>query len=324
MRRKILNFFKHFLLKNEKGYKAINYMISISVIIPTKDREEDLEKCIDSIVKQEVLPREVIIVDDGVLGEFQKENIRVLLNSKNVSFQYFKKSKPSSAESRNIGANKASSDVVLILDDDVVLEKNYITLLQKEWSKYEDDPKLGGVGGVVKNLRRISFLEKGFNKIFCLSSFIDWDVSDVGFQSWNPSIKITKKVFYLSGGISSFRKKIIEEIPFRSLSDGRVALEDVDFFMKAKARGYYFIIVPDAKVFHNQSTVSRDNDFITGEKESYNRRIIYRDNVHATFFKKIKYAWSSIGWISKQLLGGHFLKGLGMIRGLFKKQNKIV
>jgi len=299
-------------------------MVSISVIIPTKDRGEDLKRCIKSIVEQKVFPGEVIVIDDGDLVESQKENIKTLLRNKHIFFQYFKKDKPSSAESRNIGANKASNDIVLILDDDIVLEKNYIALLQEEWGKYKNDSSLGGIGGIVKNLRQVYFLEKIFNKIFCLSSPMGWDVTDVGFQSWDPSIKTTKKVFYLSGGISSFRKKIIEEIPFCSLSDGRVALEDVDFFMKAKARGYHFIIVPNAKVFHNQSMISRDNDFITGEKESYNRRVIYRDNVQKTFFKRVRYFWSSIGWILKQLLGGHFFIVLGMIRGLFKKQNKIV
>ena len=69
---------------------------------------------------------------------------------------------------------------------------------------------------------------------------------------------------------------------------------------------------------------SRDNAFTAGEKESYNRRIIYKENVKKTFFKRIKFVWSNIGWILRQFLGGRFLKGLGMIRGLFKKQNKIV
>ncbi|XOB40744.1 MAG: glycosyltransferase family 2 protein [Candidatus Nealsonbacteria bacterium] len=294
-------------------------MLYLSVVIPTKDREQDLVGCIESIIGQTVLPNEIIIIDDGNISELQKQHIQSLLYNLNIRFKYFKKNVPGLAESKNFGTKKASSDIVLFLDDDVILEKDYIALLKKEWEKYKDDPNLGGIGGIIENLRPIFFFEKIFNKIFLLSSPISWDITDIGFQVWDPSIKKSGKVFYLSGGVSSFRKDLIEKIPFRPLSPGRTALEDVDFFMKAKKAGYYFLIIPEAKVFHKESSVSKDTDFIIGEKEGFNRCVIYRDNVQKNFKNRMKFIWSSIGWILRQFLVGHFSKGFGMIKGVFKK-----
>lgn len=293
--------------------------MKLSVIIPTYNREKDLIGCIQSITKQTALPDEIIIVDDGNISDVNKKPILSLLNNSGIKFQYFKKNIPGLAESKNLGAQKALSEIVLFLDDDVILRKNYITLLKKEWEKNKDNPKLAGVGGIIENLRQISSLEKIFNEIFFLSSSMSWDITDVGFQVWDSSVKETEKVFYLSGGISSFRKDLIKKIPFRALSSGRTALEDVDFFMRAKKEGYHFLIVAEARVFHKESPISRDTNFIIGEKEGFNRCIIFKDNVPKNFKNRIKFIWSSIGWILRQFLVGHFSKGLGMIKGIFTK-----
>lgn len=289
----------------------------ISVVIPTKDREKDLVECVQSITKQITLPEEVIIIDDGDISDIEKNSIESLLRNSSIEFQYFKKDIPGLAESRNLGAQKASNNIVLYLDDDVILRENYITLLKKEWEKNKHDLNLGGVGGIIENFRKISFLEKIFNKIFLLNSTISWDITDIGFQVWNPAIKKTEKVFYLSGGISSFRKDLIQKIPFRALSSGRTALEDVDFFIRAKKHGYYFIIVPEAKLFHKESSVSRESNFVTGKKEGFNRCIIFKDNVQKNLKNYLKFFWSSIGWTLRQFLAGNFSKGLGMIKGYF-------
>ena len=49
-----------------------------SVIICTKNRKEELNKCLESIKRQTRLPNEVIIIDDGDLDFFYVENL--LLN----------------------------------------------------------------------------------------------------------------------------------------------------------------------------------------------------------------------------------------------------
>jgi len=41
--------------------------MQFSVIIPTYNREKDLDECLNSILKQTLFPSEIIIIDDGNL-----------------------------------------------------------------------------------------------------------------------------------------------------------------------------------------------------------------------------------------------------------------
>ena len=76
---------------------------------------------------------------------------------------------------------------------------------------------------------------------------------------------------------------------FSTFRSGRTALEDVDFCLRAKKRGYYFILEPNARVIHNTSKNTREKKYIMGIKESYNRRIIFKNNC-AQDFKSYVYS----------------------------------
>jgi len=292
--------------------------MEISVAISTKDRPDELYQCICSILEQTTVPNEVIVIDDGNLSPEFIENIGNEVKSKRIAFHYIKKVVPGLSLSRNLGAAKSRSPIVLFLDDDVILDKDYIEILKQDWEKYQHEKWLGGIGGVIKNLRRISVLEKIFHKLFLLSSSTKWDVTDMGFQVWTIEVEKEEKVFYLPGGVTSFKKDLIEKIPFRQLSPGRTPSDDVEFFLKTKKQGYYFILDPRAKLFHKQAPVARENDFVRGGKEGYNQCIIFNDNVEKSALNYLKFSWSSIGWIMRQFLAGNFLKGMGMISGYIR------
>ena len=66
-------------------------------------------------------------------------------------------------------------------------------------------------------------------------------------------------------------------LKFSNFSGGRTALEDVDFCLRAKNKGYHFIIEPKAELYHYPSVVSRESQFLMGYKESFNRKIIFKN-----------------------------------------------
>lgn len=90
-----------------------------SVVITTKDRVEYLQRCIDSICNNTVLPLEIIIVNDSVIplfeNEFDSEVKLVLVNnitSKGANY------------SRNLGVEISSCEIVFFIDDDDSVEPN--------------------------------------------------------------------------------------------------------------------------------------------------------------------------------------------------------
>lgn len=53
--------------KSNPNVSMSTNFLPISICIPTKDRPEELKRCIKSILEQTVLPSEIVIIDDGNL-----------------------------------------------------------------------------------------------------------------------------------------------------------------------------------------------------------------------------------------------------------------
>lgn len=300
--------------------------MKFSVIIPTYNREKDLIECIQSIIEQTTLPKELIIIDDGSLPSDFVRKQKDRIQEKDIEFSYYKKNKgierEGLSESKNTGLNLAKGEIIFFLDDDIVLQKDFLKKIIRIWEERKADKKLIGVGGWIENIRRQSIFEKFYNIIFGLSSRNPWDINEVGFQVWNSDLKDVIKCYYIHGGLASYRKELIKKMGgFKTFEGGRTALEDVEFCLRAKKEGYYFILTPFARAAHKQSLIARENEFLMGLKECKNRKIIFSLHCKKDFWHKIWFCWANIGWILRQFLSGHFQKGLGMIKG-FIFENK--
>lgn len=294
-----------------------------SVVIPTYRREEDLKKCLDSIFTQTVLPDQIIIVDDDLLPPLFLDNIQQNAKDKKIDFVYYQKNHKiehrGSSASRNIGFGLSKNEIVFILDDDLILDHDFFETIMMVWQR-DNESRLIGVGGIIKNNRKKTNLEKIYNKIFGLSSSSSWDINDVGFQVWDDRIYAAEKGFYAHGGACSYKKSLVEELNgFIVFGEGRTANEDVDFCLRAKKRNYYFIIEPRARVIHKRSMVSREGAFLTGFKDSHNRKIIFRHNCRRNLSHSLWFFWANFGWILRQFLSGRFSAGFGMIKGSLSK-----
>lgn len=78
------------IIKLAPELKKMNF-IEFSIVIPTRDSEKDLLKCIESICRQTFLPLEVLIIDDGKISEHNKELIKNLLVKKEFLIDTLKK-----------------------------------------------------------------------------------------------------------------------------------------------------------------------------------------------------------------------------------------
>ncbi|WP_081210042.1 glycosyltransferase family 2 protein [Salegentibacter sediminis] len=86
----------------------------ISIITPTYNRANLIERMIESVIRQTYLNWELIIVDDGstdetelCIKEYQDERIR-----------YFYTENSGATDSRNYGVNQAKGDYIIFLDSD--------------------------------------------------------------------------------------------------------------------------------------------------------------------------------------------------------------
>lgn len=305
-----------------------NSQPTFSVVVPTYNRPETLVETLESILAGNEMPHEVLVVDDGDLSSDVYEDFHARFVQKGVSFVYHKKDhtkvRRGLSESKNIAATIATGDVVCFMDDDVVLEPDYMGELMQVWKENWQDTKLVGVGGKAINGRRISWIEHVYRMVFGLTGECAWDVNDVAFQVWDPGVKIIQRAYYLEGCSSSYRRSSLRATPFAVFRGGRTALEDVEHCLRLKREGYHFLYAPNVRLVHHHAPTSRDAAFAGGQKEMRNRQEIFDTLCEHDIRHRAWFVWASIGWILKKILAFKFREASGMITWLiFKKRDEI-
>lgn len=99
----------------------------VSVIVPIYNVEKYLRKCIESIINQDYLNLEIILVNDGspdncltICEEYLKKDQRIrLINKKNGGL----------SDARNVAIDIASGEFISFIDSDDYVESDYISSL---------------------------------------------------------------------------------------------------------------------------------------------------------------------------------------------------
>lgn len=252
----------------------------LSIIIPTKDRGKIFIQTFESVLSSVVHKNaEIIIINDSELpisGIRPTSNVYIYQNKGNGV-----------ASARNLGVSKASSNLLLFLDDDILITENVVTkLLQhakndpnnlyiSNW-KYPD--KLNNeliktsFGRFILN-NKLNSLKGWIN----LSSWSDIDLMEIKSGA-SFCLLIHKNKFNSINGYN-------EKFPY-------AGAEDYDFCERLKNNGTRFFIDPKMMVFHNESDrISLKNWLNRKKRDSATKKLAL--NLGYTEFK-IKYSFQKV------------------------------
>lgn len=98
--------------------------LPISVVIPTMNRPESLERTLTYMAVTDNPPQQIILVDQSNDAEIRQKN-EVILNSFKIfeNKTYLYQSLPSLTKARNNGIKEATNEIVVFSDDDVDVNK---------------------------------------------------------------------------------------------------------------------------------------------------------------------------------------------------------
>jgi glycosyltransferase involved in cell wall biosynthesis len=100
---------------------------TVSVIIPTYNRKDVLRDALNSLAQQ-TYPKEgceIIIVDDGSTDGTDE----IAAQAMPFAVRYVRQENQGDAVARNTGALQSQADILVFLDDDMLLEPNYLNYL---------------------------------------------------------------------------------------------------------------------------------------------------------------------------------------------------
>lgn len=248
---------------------------NISIIIVNYNSSEKTNKLIKSLSFIKKIINEIIIIDNNSndLDKLKKQkNVRITKNSKNFGF----------AKAVNQGIKKSKSDFILLLNPDSELIDNSIEIL---FEKIINNKKIGAIGGkiIYKNKEIYSatntpnfltglFEFTNLKKIFSKNKF--------SLNFWpekKDNIKNSIEVTSLCGAFILFRKFDQKNQLNLLNEDYFLYLEDLDFGIKLKEKGYKIIFDPNSSINHIGGASS-------GSK--YNIVLKYWYKSRKIFFKK--------------------------------------
>jgi len=271
--------------------------MKFSLIICTYQRPNAVVSLLKSVQQQMLYPNEIIIVD----GSTDAKTTEILLNHSFEKVRYYKVDKKNRGltRQRNYGISKVTKgiNVVCFLDDDTILDKNYFKELIHSYTKY---PNAIGIGGYItnevkwevnnnSNCSKKYFYLDGFKRReglrFRVRKFFKLiDKTAPGFMPTYshgrsigylpPSNKIYE-VEYFMGGVSSFKKELLDKIKFSTYFEGYGLYEDLDFCLRASKLGKLYVNT-NAKVEHHHEVAGRPNKFEYGKMVVRNGWYVWR------------------------------------------------
>lgn len=270
--------------------------MTVSVIVPTKDRAALLAQTVRALLAQTAALDELIVVDQSGTDDGRRA-VTALVEAAATSWPrlvyVWDRSISGAAAARNAGLDRAHGDIVVFCDDDVVPEP---TVIERLLAHYARVPELAGLAPLIVNYVRPGWATRAHQRIFFVGPFRDERQPIYWYWDRHPS-GVLLPVRMFTGALMSFRRSALDGVRhdarYRAASVG----EDIDLCWSLIGRGGRLAIATDARIVHNKAPrpVRRPE-----EVQLTSWAFLYDKHVAKTPATKLAFAWFLVGVI----LGG--------------------
>ncbi len=265
--------FKHFKITGTRAFETIfkiSYEIignpKISIVIANKDHADDLRRCITSIREKSTYDNyEIIVVENNSETEGIFEYYKELTDEKIKVVRYEGDFNYSAIN--NLGVEFADGEYVLLLNNDTqVITVNWL----EELLMYAQRKDVGAVGG------KLFYANKTIQHagvVIGLGAHRTAGHTHYGQSRENLGymgrLCYAQNVSAVTGACLMVKKHLFTEMGGLD-TDFAVSLNDVDFCLKLRRKGYLNVFTPFAELYHFES-VSRGLDDHGEKAERYNK-----------------------------------------------------
>ncbi|WP_156130235.1 glycosyltransferase family 2 protein [Paenibacillus durus] len=296
----------------------MNGSMTLSIAICTRNRHEDLRKCLKSIFSQRDIAGaviEILIIDDGDTQESWLDEVRRELPP-GMELGYHRKNREEAGllKSRIYATHASKYETLLFLDDDVELEADYLAVLLRTFERY---PDAVGVGGVDQSFS-CSLKGRLLMLISGRSRFDPGKLSYSGFASamnlWNRQKRVFRTEF-LHGCNMCFRKSALRDVKVVEWLNGYSLGEDLYLSYLAGLHGP-MIINPELKLVHHGSPASRDKEEQVAYTKVINHYELLKLRTGITPFRYAMLLWTAGFLYAETALRRRKEASSGYLRGI--------
>jgi mycofactocin system glycosyltransferase len=233
----------------QEGLSDLLHYLSVSIIVPVKNRSQEIASCLQSLAHLDYPSEkvEIIVVDDAsddhtpeVVGQFPVRLI-ALPQPKQASF------------CRNLAAQDASGEILAFIDSDCLADPCWLRELIPAFK----DVEMGAIGGMVDAYYEAKGLDR-YEKV----------KSSLKIGSWFRSTHEADSFFYVPSCNLLVRRDLFLKVG--GFEEDLHVGEDVDLCWRLRDEGYHIEYRPAGKVYHRhrnqiKSFCSRRFDYGTSE-----------------------------------------------------------
>ncbi|MDL2301264.1 glycosyltransferase [Lachnospiraceae bacterium OttesenSCG-928-D06] len=247
----------------------------VSVIIPSKDNPEVLQKTLVSLINTTAdLIYEIIIIDNGS-KEYNRKKVEKLISELtnaekgigNIKY-FYEPMEFNFSYMCNKGAHMAEGDYLLFLNDDVELRcKDFLSKMLS----YAKKQHVGAVGLKLyypesKKIQHVGIASLENGPVHKLQFMDDNNCYYFGYN------KLDRNVLAVTGACMLLKKQVFQEVSgfFEGL---KVAFNDVDLCLTIYEKGYHNVVVNTSYAWHHESLSRGDDE----SKEKISRLMEERD-----------------------------------------------
>lgn len=218
----------------------------MTVVVCTRDRPEDLARCLDALQALRYPRLELLVVDNAPRTDATER-----LVAARTGIRYLREPRPGLDRARNRALGEAEGELIAFTDDDVVVDPEWITALA---AVFGHDPQAGAVTGLVEPLELETEAQRLFERY---RSFARGGVrvrAAAGRAEGALGGRYGMTGSFGTGANMAFRRRVLEQLGGfdPSLGAGMPTRggDDLDIFFRVLKAGWALVYEPAAVVRH--------------------------------------------------------------------------
>lgn len=233
-------------------------MPGIAGIIPTVGRPAMLRLCLQSLAGQTLKPSEVVVVHCGEDRETQEVVEDPSWRDAGITCRYFRYGTRNAAAQRNFAIQQTACEWLLLLDDDVELEAEWVAELIAPLRR---DPGTGATMGRLVNqpLASPSFWWRLYRRLIGGAAALEpGRLAGAAMPNGFPA-EATEPIpsEWLGGGVAAIRRTAFDSVGgFAPYFDGSSPGEDLDLGYRM-SRHWRVWFIPTARAVHHAAAAGR-------------------------------------------------------------------
>ena len=216
---------------------------AVTVVVPTFNRGHVLERCLDALLNQsaETEPFDIIVVDDASSDDTEHRIAALLERAEHLVYIRHAANRGRSA-TRNTGIRAATGQVVVLLDDDIVVEPDYVRahLRIHEEAGDEHVAVVGNLSFPPEILGRSNYAK--YLQSRYLGHRRSTSMDGIDLRDLHPRL--------LGSGISSVRRSDLLQIGLFDEMAASYGYEDHIFGQRLREAGVRLVFTEDARAIH--------------------------------------------------------------------------